>query len=366
MRTIGIDAHVLTGKFQGSRTVLRRLLQVIGSQPRDMTFAVYSEDPQAVAVDLAAPDFTYPALESRSATRRLLFDFPRLFKRDGVDIGVFHYITPPFSRTPDVAITYDILPLSHGQYFPLLFRIRSALLFTLALIRAPVVVTCSYATKAEIARYYPSLVSKVVVVPLGPSFSEEVYSPLPDQSASPSGLTSGRYVLAVGRIERRKNIALLSDAFLKAGLVDVHLVVVGSRDMQYDWTPPEDDRVHLVSGLDDAGLAELFHHAGLFIYPSVAEGFGIPLLDATLFGLPVIASNRTSMPEVGGDLVEYFDPLMNGAVDHLAGLIRGHFTDAPIARPTNAQRAAQWKKYSWEACANQFLQVLEKVGLARE
>jgi glycosyltransferase involved in cell wall biosynthesis len=168
------------------------------------------------------------------------------------------------------------------------------------------------------------------------------------------------YILSVGRIEARKNIPLLARAFVHAGLPDIDLVIVGKRDLGYSAALPENDRIVVREEVDDRQLVALYRHASLFVFPSEAEGFGLPLLDAVLFGLPTIASNRTSLPEVGGDLATYFDPTGPAAVGTLATMIGGHFTDRPIPSPSPEGRAAHAGKYNWERAAHELTDALDR------
>ena len=154
---------------------------------------------------------------------------------------------------------------------------------------------------------------------------------------------------------------LLVRAFAAAGLPDVDLKIVGQVDMGYAWAGPDDQRIQVLSGIDDETLAHLYRGASLFVYPSSAEGFGIPLLDATLFGIPVISSNLTSMPEVGGSLPTYFDPTRVAAMEELADLIQGHFAGRPIYSPTVAERKRQLERFSWESIARRFWALVDTI-----
>ena len=348
---LAIDGHVLTGKSQGSRTVLARLLEALQEEGLASGVVLFSDDPdQLVGV--------YPAVEHRkipsaSAIRRLLVDFPRLLKEVRVRSALFTYIAPPLSPVSTVVFMHDVLPLTHPHYFPRLFTIRFGLLTFLTLVQARRVLTISEASAVAIRRTFPIAARKVHVLPLGPSFDEAAYQP-----AEPA---SGRrpYILAVGRIERRKNMKLLVEAFLAADPEGVDLVIVGATHMGYQWDVPADPRIRRLSDVPDGDLVELYRGASLFVYPSSAEGFGIPLLDATLFGLPIISSSLTSMPEVAGDLATYFDPEAPDAVTVLARLIKGHFHTAPIAGGSRQDIRSQLDKFSWRALARRFSAIVD-------
>lgn len=346
--TIGFDAHVLTGKYQGTRSTLTNLLRALGSRIGSRRLIVYSDDPVAARAAIGVEAFEYVALPARGAVRRLL-EFPRLFRRDGVAIGVFQYIAPLVGR--HVVFVHDILPLTHPRYFPLAMRVRMRVFGALAIRRAGVVLVVSEDTGAAVQARFRLAPERLRVVLNGPSFPPAVYDG--GEPASPS------YILTVGRIERRKNIGMLIDAFRAADLADVRLVIVGAVDTGFAFAVPGDPRIELRSRVPEDDLIGLYRGASLFVYPSAAEGFGMPLLDATLFGIPTISSNRTALPEIGGDLVRYFDPEAADAVETLAALIAGHFGASPIPAPDPAQRCAQTERFCWARAADAFLAAID-------
>lgn len=348
---LAIDGHVLTGKFQGSRTVLAGLLQALHEEKLAKGIVLFSDVPADLAD--AYPDVEHRKLPSSWPTRRLLVDFPRLLKQARVQSALFNYVAPPLSRVSMIVLMHDVLPLSHPHYFPRLFTLRFRIFTFVTLLQSSCVLTVSEASAAAIGRRYPFAAKKVHVLPLGPSFKDSAYRPAkPDPASRP-------YILAVGRIERRKNMKLLSDAFLAADLHDVDLVIVGATHMGYQWDVPEDPRVRRLSNLSDADLIEVYRGASLFVYPSSAEGFGLPLLDATLFGLPIVSSNLTSMPEVAGELATYFDPEADDAVETLSGLISGHFRGRAIAAGSAPAIKEQFNKFSWRSLARRFAEIVD-------
>ena len=119
-------------------------------------------------------------------------------------------------------------------------------------------------------------------------------------------------MLAVGKLERRKNLPTLVRAFgeLTTAHPDLHLVLAGSDgddrpaiDAAVDSLGAASNRVSFTGRIDDDVRSWLLHHASVLAYPSLDEGFGFPLLDAMQAGVPIVASNAGSIPEVGGDAV---------------------------------------------------------------
>lgn len=220
-------------------------------------------------------------------------------------------------------------------------------------------ITFSSYTSNAVSRLLPWISHKLVVVRNGPSFQEDTYFAEHDEGAGTP------YVMTVGRLERRKNVDLLMAAFARAGLTDVNLVVVGKREPGYRIDMAAHNVIHIEDGPEET-LIDLYRNASLFVYPSAAEGFGLPLLDAVLFGVPTLSSNQTAMPEIGGDLAEYFDPTAKNAVDHLAKRIRGHFTGSPGERPSLEARRRHAEAFSWRRSAATLVDALRRDALWME
>lgn len=353
VKTIGIDGHVLTGRYQGIRTTIISLLRAVAGQLGTRQMIVYSNDPKTADNLLAVPQIEHRGLHHHGSVKRLLKDFPKLFHRDKVNVGVFQYITPLTGN--NIVFIHDILPITHGNLFPAKMRIRTTLLFSLSIWRASRVIAVSEYTASEVKRIFPSARAKVRVARNGPSFPIDRYFDTNQPGEK-------RYILAVGRIEKRKNIHLLIEAFIAAKLDDVELIVVGSFDLGFSYTIPSGSRVRNLTNVSDDELVSLYRGADLFVYPSAAEGFGVPLLDAILFGVPTISSDRTAMPEVGMNLVEYFDPTATNAATRLTDMIRGHFRDRPIRAPSLSARKDHAALFSWERAAKDFLHVVDEVA----
>lgn len=350
---IGIDAHVITGKYQGTRTTLINLLKGLARRDSGHEIIVYVDDVEGARALIGPGRLTYRAIGGGGGPLvRLGLGFPSLFRRDRIDRAVFQYIAPPWGRTRTIVFFHDILPITHPVYFPWLNRLRIRLFFALSMWRCTRAVAISDHGRAAILDHYRVPPEKVVTIPNGPSFDRAVY-------ADGNVPAAPRFILAVGRIERRKNMALLVEAFLRAELDDVRLIIVGSPDLGYDYALPDDPRIENRRDVDDDALVALYRSASLFVYPSAAEGFGIPLLDALLFGNAVIASNQTAMPEIAGGLARQFDPTTPDACTQLSAMIGRHFGNDPIAPPSVQQRSALFDRFNWDRAAERLLAVIE-------
>jgi len=350
---IGFDAHVLDGRFQGSRTVVTRLAQSLALD-EDLQVALYCHN----ELNLPGP-LGRRQIPMSGSFKRLASILPKMVSEDGLDALIYQYICAPWSKNSWVVI-HDILPITHPKLFSPRFVLRSAVLFTLTMLWSKRVLVVSDYTARNVARIFPFLKDKVVVVKNGPSFPEETYFAQHDRDVSLAKNTIGpRYILTVGRLEHRKNVSLLVEAYRLAGLTDVSLVVVGKAEPGQPPLPDLPGVIH-VQDADDARLVQLYAGASLFVYPSAAEGFGLPLLDAALFGIPTLSSNLTAMPEIGGDLAEYFDPSAPGAAETLGARIRDHFADRPVKTPTLKARQDHAEAFSWKRSGAVLAEALRK------
>jgi glycosyltransferase involved in cell wall biosynthesis len=179
------------------------------------------------------------------------------------------------------------------------------------------------------------------------------------------------FVLFVGTLQPRKNIIRLIEAFSKL-LKDkkyqespLQLVIVGKKGWQYDEildSPKKfgiDNKVKFLDFVPDEDLIMLYKNALCFAWPSLYEGFGLPILEAMKMGCPVITSNVSSMPEAGGDAALYVDP---ENVDDIAKKLSDVVSDPKLRQDMVEKGKKQVQKFSWEKTARQTLQILEDVA----
>jgi len=223
---------------------------------------------------------------------------------------------------------------------------------TRELARADGVICVSESTRLDLLAFYD----------VDPSRAFAIHSGLGISSApAPMDELPSRYLLFVSTIEPRKNLGVLLDAFarLRASGYDGSLVVVGKIGWKSKEIAPrlrEPGIVHL-DYVDAARLATVYQRAEAFVFPSIYEGFGFPLLEAMSFGVPAIASRSSSLPEVGGDAALYFDD-----VDGLLSQLKRVTSDAALREELVMRGHAQVAKFRWDVCASQTLDVLRMVA----
>jgi glycosyltransferase involved in cell wall biosynthesis len=234
----------------------------------------------------------------------------------------------------------------------------------------------SQATRRDLVRHYSIPDSKIAVVYPG---RDETLAPVTDPALLSAvraryGL-AGLYLLYIGTLHPRKNLVRLVQAFGSflqssadgsgAPVTSLQLVLAGQKGWLYDDILAQvrklglSDRVVLTGYVPDADLPALLSGALAFVFPSLYEGFGLPLLEAMACGTPAICSDASSLPEVAGDAALLVDPTDTEALaDALARLV----VDEGLRRELVERGFRQMQRFSWRRCAEETLRVLEEVG----
>lgn len=172
-----------------------------------------------------------------------------------------------------------------------------------------------------------------------------------------------RYILCVGSLEPRKNLRRLLTAWrqLQPRLPEVSLVLVGAKSHVFrDAGMAEQPAgVHLMGYLSDEWLPAVYSGAEMFVYPSVYEGFGLPVLEAMQSGVPVVTSNVTALPEVAGAAAWLVDPL---DVESIATGIERVATDSALVHDLKARGLKRAAQFTWDQAARETWQVLESAA----
>jgi glycosyltransferase involved in cell wall biosynthesis len=234
----------------------------------------------------------------------------------------------------------------------------------------------SQATRRDLVHHYSIPNSKIAVVYPG---RDETLAPVTDPALLSAvraryGM-AGPYLLYVGTLHPRKNLVRLIQAFgsllqpsadgPRAPTAGLQLVLAGQKGWLYGEILDQvrklglADRVVLTGYVPEADLPPLLSGALAFVFPSLYEGFGLPLLEAMACGTPVICSNVSSLPEVAGDAALLVDPTDSEAL--AAGLAR-LVADEGLRRELIERGFRQMQRFSWRRCAEETLQVLEEVG----
>lgn len=263
-----------------------------------------------------------------------------------------YYTTPPLWAGPKVVTVYDLCQEHFANLFTRADDRRVRRMKRHSLEQADAVLCISDSTRQVVEAYYGISGTKLHVVPLAGS---EVFRQVDDPAAAP---IDEPFILFVGARHHYKNFAALLDAYHRWLPRDhIALALVGSSltdaEQQQIAARGLADRVHLLTGVDDEQLCHLYNRALAFVYPSLCEGFGIPLLEAMACGCPVVASRIPTTEEVAADVPFYFEP---GQPDSLLAAL-----DAAVAAGNDAPQVQRGivkaATYSWDETARRVLDV---------
>jgi glycosyltransferase involved in cell wall biosynthesis len=221
-----------------------------------------------------------------------------------------------------------------GEYSTAEFRARFARQAREAAAGADLIIAVSAFTAAQVERYLNVPPERIRVIHHG-----VIARAIPD-------LAREKVVLCVGAIQKRKNQAMLMRAF-RAMPDDWVLVLAGSQGYAAEVElAGVGERVRITGYLAEEELAGWYARASIFAFPSLGEGFGMPMLEAMAAGVPVIAGNRSALPEVCGDAAEQIDP---ESEDQLAAALLRLATDDGRRRELIARGFARAKQFTWES-----------------
>ncbi len=234
--------------------------------------------------------------------------------------------------------------------------------------RANLILADAASTREDLVQIYGVSEEKVRVLYSGVDerFRPDVPESERTQAQSHLGL-EGPYVLSVGTIQPRKNFTRLIQAFAKLvsksepRISNLKLVIAGGRGWMYNEVYQTVERLHLVDRVlfpgfvADEDLPALYSMASAFIYPSLYEGFGLPVAEAMACGIPVVSSQASSLPEVAGEAALYFDPC---DVEAMTDALYRALTDTTLRADLRAKGLEQVKRFSWDDAARELFKYL--------
>jgi glycosyltransferase involved in cell wall biosynthesis len=355
---IGIDARAAAEEPAGRGRYVRELLLALARRDDDHVYELYAREPWDGELDerfrwrlYRAPDPVWHLRAARAASTSCQ-----------VFLSTNSYLTAWFVKVPCAVVVYDLVPFQPGVQAR-----RSSTLIERATIgrgvrRAARLLCISEATRRDLVRRYPSAEAKALVIPL--AADERFSRPSPaaelDEVRSRHGL-DGEFVLCTGTLEPRKNLQRVLEAH--AGLSRrTQLALVGPRGWEFEpivEQAGQAENVRVLGEVLDDDLAALYHACTVFCYPSLYEGFGLPLLEAMSAGAACVTSSVSSLPEVGGDGVLYVDPTsvaeIRNALDKLLASeqIRAELGEKAIRRAAG---------FSWDRTAADTLASLVSLG----
>lgn len=268
-----------------------------------------------------------------------------------LDAVHFQYVLPwGLSRNiRTIVATHDLIFMDHPTLFPWHYRATRRYFFRESAERADAVLTLSEQSAASIRRHCRVAPERLHIMPLGVGSRLTALVPQPV-----SGVAAGRYLLAVGRHEARKNYARLIEAYIASELHERHklsLWIVGQPTEGFAQHERQAPGVGYLPQCSDAELAWLYRHAYAFVFPSIAEGYGLPAVEALEFGIPVLVAKTYPVDAVRERACAVFDPY---SVEAITAALR-HLVPPPPPPPTDPVLP------NWDTYARRFLDLLRAI-----
>lgn len=266
----------------------------------------------------------------------------------------FNWYLPPQKKGIKVATVYDMTPILYPEYH----HRRTVQLEKIRLERikkkADLVITISESSKKDFLNFSPE--SKIEVV--YPGFLEPPFTNSKDVLKKYN--LAPNYFLSVGTLEPRKNLKGLIQVYL-SGNFEGELVLVGAKGWEDEQLFKLIDgarNIRVLDYVDDQDLKILYKNALCLVYPSFYEGFGLPVLEAMSLGVPVICSNTSSLPEVGGDAPVYINP---ESLESIKNSMKILSKDKKLKAELIKKGLIQAKKFSWEKSAKKLNNLYAKL-----
>ncbi|MBS1819824.1 MAG: glycosyltransferase family 4 protein [Acidobacteria bacterium] len=366
---IGIDARKL--QDYGIGTYIRNLLRELARLDHDTEFVLLCRADHVDTIRALGENFR-PVVETAgnySITEQV--KIPLALRREKVDLfHAPHYVLPPLVHCRSVVTIHDCIHLMFPQYLP------NRLAFTyartsmaLAADRATRVLTVSESSKADIIRFFGTEPSKIDVI--YNAYDERFgIEPVEDDvvRVRERYQLHDEFILYAGNVKPHKNLERLIDAFQivrSRGLDHLKLIMIGDDISKYASLRRAVHRyqlhnyVRFLGYLPEQTLAVLYRLAGVFVFPSLYEGFGLPPLEAMASGTPVVTSNVSSLPEVAGDAAELVDPY---TPESIADGIYRVLTDVDLRRSLRRKGLARAHQFSWGASVRRVREIYGEVA----
>lgn len=367
---VGVEGRTLQGERYGVARYLVNLLRHLVELGEER-YVVYLSAP-ADPLGFSSPRLRFEILGwAPSITWRHL-RLPLAMRRDGVDLHFSpSYFLPLWKVCPSVVVVHDLTFKVHPEWFTRDRRFLFDDLFWRKVKKAEKIITVSEHSKGDIVRYLGVDPARVAVIP---EAADERFRPVRDEEKLERvrrkyGLREN-FVFTVGAVHTRRNLERLVEA---VGLASralgerLQLLILG---IPAPFSPPVDlEGAARRSGMEgdvvrldyvpDEDLLLLYNACGLFAYPSLYEGFGLPVIEAMACGAPVVCSRVTSLPEVAGEAALYFDPL---DVEDMAEAVMRALSDAGLRKELERKGLERAAGFSWRKAAEETRSVFREAA----
>jgi glycosyltransferase involved in cell wall biosynthesis len=354
----------------GPETYEKMLVENIAKNDPDNEYHIFCFSKKAISVFSSEYDnLIFHRLRPSIRWVSLPISLPISLSVSGIELYHSTFIPAPFSLVDSVFTMHDVSPFTHPEFYPKAIRRRLCPMIERGLKQAKHIICISENSRQTTSEYFNIPLEKISVVYHG---IDKRFQKQPPNKALSSvkqvfGI-EGPYLLYVGKLEARKNIARMLEAFYlyKQQTGSEHkLILVGRRFWDLHGIDETIGRLKLKDSIVELGyvsdeeLVSLYSAADLFLFPTLWEGFGFPVLEAMSCGLPVITSNVSCLPEIANGAAELVDPNSSESIATAINTVMRNKQRREQMIELGLQRVSE---FSWERTAKQTLDVY---GLVR-
>lgn len=369
---IAIQASDLDhSRIDGTRVYLKELLKRFGILDKKTIFQLYHRNtfnpalapPDFPHYQVTACQFLFAWMQTRFAWEMLLLKPEKLF----LPIQAAPFFVS--RKTEVIATIHDLAFKRYPETFPAQQRWKLNLLLGVVVRRADKLIVVSQSTKNDLLEFFPNLSEEKIKV-IHHGFDSEFFSQTISENELNRQLTTynlqqNSYVLYVGALQPRKNLVRLIEAFAlaKKSMFEMKLVLAGERAWLADEVflarelSPYKDDIIMTGQVSFEDLRILYQGARMFVFPSLYEGFGLPLLEAFASRIPVLTTSNSSLLEVGGKAALYANA--SSTVD-IAEKMERLWSDEGLREELVRRGEEQLKNFSWDKCAKETLAYIKE------
>jgi glycosyltransferase involved in cell wall biosynthesis len=357
VNAFGIDARAAAEEPAGRGRYVRELLRALARRDDNHVYELYARTRWDEGLDerfrwrlIGARDPVWHLRAARAASGCSAF------------LSTNSYLTAWFLRVPSAVVVYDLVAFRPGVRARRSSGLIERATIGLGVRRAARLLCISEATRGDLVARYPGAERKTSVVPLAADGRFGRALPPTDlEEVRRRHRLDPEILLCTGTLEPRKNLLRVLEAHGGLGR-RIQLVLAGPRGWQFEPILEEagrQDDVRVLGQVSDEELVALYQACTVFCYPSLYEGFGLPLLEAMSAGAACVTSSVSSLPEVGGDAVVYVDPT---SVDEIRAAIDGLLASEDDRKRLGERARRRAAEFSWDRTAAGTLAALEEIA----
>lgn len=361
MITVAVDGRKISDG--GIGTYLRNIIGQWYSRGVDARFILFSMPEDANKFDYPESFARVIIHSSPKYSVSELFSFRRILIEMKADVFFTPHYTLPYNLPcPSVVTIHDLIHLKFRPRYGLMGKVYAGQIIGHAVKKCHTLLTDSEHSKKDIISRFPGAAGKTAVV--NPAVNRSIFRIYPADEIETFRAKNDlpdRYIFYAGALKAHKNPQALVTIINQ---LDIPLVVASQDDRLFetDLLPLVSDKAKIIlkKSLSEYELAMLYNCAELLVFPSLYEGFGLPPLEAMACGLPVVCSDRTSLPEVCGDAALMFSPEdITGMLDKI-NLCFNDLSTRTALREKGLKRAEMFK---WDVSARRIFDLIEKAAV---